>query len=85
LLELEFSDGRIIAYKGVSAKIHRQLMSSPSPASFVEDKIAENHAEARIRWLETRANKGFPADCHWTGQPLVAGKDRPHHVVDHCR
>jgi len=32
LLELEFSDGRIIAYKGVSAKIYRQLMSSPSPA-----------------------------------------------------
>lgn len=49
LLELEFSDGKIIAYKGVSAEIHRQLLSSPSPVSFFEDKIAENYAEARIR------------------------------------
>ena len=47
LLEIEFSDGRILAYRGVSPEVHRQFMAAPSPTSFFEDKIDE----------------GFPSTC----------------------
>ena len=49
LLEIEFSDGRIVSYRGVSAEVHRQFMNAPSPISFYEDKIAENYPETRVR------------------------------------
>jgi hypothetical protein len=49
ILEIEFSDGKIIQYSGVSPEVNRQLMSSPSPVSFYEDKIAENFSEKRLR------------------------------------
>ena len=49
LLEIEFSDGRIVGYRGVSAEVHRQFMNAPSPVSFYEDKIAENYPETRVR------------------------------------
>lgn len=48
-LELEFSDGRIVAYAGVSADIYRGLMSAPSPVSYFEDKIAEEFTARRVR------------------------------------
>ena len=49
ILEIEFSDGKIIQYSGVSQEVHRQLMASPSPVSFYEDKIAESYREKRLR------------------------------------
>lgn len=49
ILEVEFSDGKLIQYSGVSQEVNRQLMSSPSPVSFFEDKIAENYREKRLR------------------------------------
>ena len=49
LLEVEFSDGRIVSYRGVSQEVHRQFMNAPSPVSFYEDKIAENYPETRVR------------------------------------
>lgn len=49
LLEIEFSDGRIVSYRGVSAEVHRQFVNAPSPVSFYEDKIAENYPETRVR------------------------------------
>jgi hypothetical protein len=49
LLEIEFSDGRVIQYRGVSTEVNRQLMAAPSPTSFFEDKIDENFSTARIR------------------------------------
>jgi hypothetical protein len=48
-LEVEFSDGRVIAYSGVSPEVHRQFMAAPSPTSFFEDKIAEDFPARRIR------------------------------------
>ena len=48
-LEIEFSDGRIVSYRGVSPEVHRQFMSAPSAVSFYEDKIAENYPETRMR------------------------------------
>ncbi len=49
LLEIEFSDGRIVSYRGVSPEVHRQFVNAPSPVSFYEDKIAENYPETRVK------------------------------------
>jgi hypothetical protein len=49
LLEIEFSDGKLIQYRGVSPEVYRQLMAAPSPASFFEDKIDENYSANRMR------------------------------------
>jgi hypothetical protein len=49
VLEIEFSDGRIVSYRGVSAEVHRQFVNSPSPVSFYEDKILESYPETRVR------------------------------------
>ena len=41
LMEIEFVNGDIYEYKSVSSELYRQLMASPSPNSFFEDKIEE--------------------------------------------
>ena len=47
VLEVEFSDGRVMAYTGVSPEIHRQFMAAPSPNSYFEDKIEEDFPSQR--------------------------------------
>jgi len=49
MLEVEFSDGKLLVYRGVSAEVHRQLMAAPSPTSFFEDKIDESYPSNRIK------------------------------------
>jgi len=49
VLEIEFNDGKIVSYRGVSAEVHRQFMNAPSPVSFYEDNIAQNYPETRVR------------------------------------
>ena len=49
LLEVEFTDGKLIQYRGVSPEVHRQFMAAPSPTSFFEDKIDESFPSTRIR------------------------------------
>ena len=41
VMEIEFVNGDVYEYKAVSPELYRQLMSSPSPNSFFEDKIEE--------------------------------------------
>lgn len=48
-LEVEFSDGRVLAYSGVSPEVHRQFMAAPSPVAFFDDKIAEDYPSRRVR------------------------------------
>ena len=48
-LEIEFSDGKVLSYRGISPEVHRQFMAAPSPTSFFEDKIDENFPSGRIR------------------------------------
>jgi KTSC domain len=48
-LELEFSDGRVVAYRGVSPEVYRQFTAAPSPVSFFEDKIDENYSSSRVK------------------------------------
>jgi hypothetical protein len=49
LLEVEFSDGSIVQYSGVSAEVHRRLMNAPSPGSYFHDNIEENFPAKRVR------------------------------------
>ena len=49
LLEIEFSDGKVVQYRGVSPEVHRQFMSAPSATSFFEDKIDESFPSSRIK------------------------------------
>ena len=49
LLEVEFTDAKLVQYRGVSPEIHRQFMAAPSPTSFFEDKIDESFPSNRIK------------------------------------
>ena len=49
VLEVEFSDGRISQYSGVSAEVHRRLMSAPSIVSYFRDNIEEAFTAKRIK------------------------------------
>ena len=48
-LEVEFSDGRLVLYSGVSQEVHRQFMAAPSATSFFEDKIDESYSSRRLK------------------------------------
>ena len=48
VMEIEFLNGDIYEYKSVSSETYRQLMASPSPNSFFEDKVEEAFSGKRI-------------------------------------
>jgi hypothetical protein len=49
VLEIEFSNGGITQYTGVSAEIYRRLMNAPSPGSYFQDQIEESFTAKRVR------------------------------------
>jgi hypothetical protein len=49
VLEIEFSNGGINQYTGVSEEVYRRLMNSPSPGSYFQDQIEENFTAKRVR------------------------------------
>jgi hypothetical protein len=49
VLEVEFSDGRIIQYRGVSSEIHRRLISAPSIVSYFRDNVEEAFTATRVK------------------------------------
>ena len=49
VLEIEFSSGSIVQYRGVSPEVHRRFMSAPSPGSFFRDQIDENFPATKLR------------------------------------
>ena len=49
VLEVEFSDGRITQYSGVSAELHRRLVSAPSIVSYFRDNIEESFTAKRVK------------------------------------
>ena len=48
-LEVEFSDGKVMSYTGVSPEVHRRFMAAPSPVAFFDDRIAEDFTGRRIK------------------------------------
>ena len=49
VLEVEFNDGRINQYSGVSAEVHRRLVSAPSIVSYFRDNVEESFTAKRLR------------------------------------
>lgn len=49
VLEVEFSDGRINQYRGVSPELHRRLVNAPSIASYFRDNIEESFTAQRVK------------------------------------
>lgn len=49
LLEIEFSDGKVLQYTGVSAEIHRRLVNAPSIVSYFRDNVEESFTAKRIK------------------------------------
>ena len=49
VLEIEFSNGGIHQYTGVSEEVHRRFVNSPSAGSYFHDNIEENFPGKRIR------------------------------------
>jgi len=49
VLEVEFSDGRVNQYSGVSAEVHRRLMSAPSVLSYFRDNVEESFTAKRVK------------------------------------
>jgi hypothetical protein len=49
VLEIEFSNGGINQYTGVSEEIYRRLMNAPSPGSYFQDQIEESFTAKRVR------------------------------------
>ncbi len=49
VLEIEFSDGKVMSYSGVSQEVNRGFMAAPSPVAFFEDRIAEDYPARRVK------------------------------------
>lgn len=49
VLEIEFNDGGITQYSGVSAETHRRLVSAPSIVSYFRDNIEESFPPKRVK------------------------------------
>lgn len=49
VLEVEFSDGRVTQYSGVSAEVHRRLMGAPSIVSYFRDNVEESFTARRVK------------------------------------
>jgi len=49
VLEMEFNDGRINQYTGVSPEVHRRLISAPSIVSYFRDNVEESFPAKRLR------------------------------------
>lgn len=46
-LEIAFQDGSVKVYQGVPAEVARRFFAAPNPASFWEDRIAEEYPVRR--------------------------------------
>ena len=49
VLEIEFSNGGVCQYSGVSEEVYRRLMNAPAPGSYFRDEIEESFTAKRLR------------------------------------
>lgn len=47
-LEVELSGGQVFQYSKVYPEVYRRFMAAPNPATFYEDKIAEDYTGRRV-------------------------------------
>ena len=48
LLEVEMSNGQVWQYARVYPEVYRRFMAAPNPASFYDDRIAEEYTGRRV-------------------------------------
>ena len=48
ILEVEMSNGQVFQYPRVYPEVYRQFMAAPNPATFFDDKIAEEYTPKRV-------------------------------------
>ena len=60
-LDLSWDNGQVLAYKQVPDEVFRRLCSAPNPATYWEDRIAEEYPKARavVSGKATDGAKGF--------------------------
>ncbi len=46
-LELRWNNGQVMAYKQVPEEVYRRLCSAPTPATYWEDRIAEEYPKGQ--------------------------------------
>lgn len=49
LLELEFNNGQVYQYEGVSVEVYRRMMGSPKPGEFYREHIRHHFPYRRMR------------------------------------
>lgn len=49
MLEIEFTDGRVIQYSRVPSEVHRRLLAAPTVVSYFRDNIEDEYTARRIR------------------------------------
>ena len=49
VLEMEFSDGRVVQYSRVPSEVHRRLMCAPTIVSYFRDHIEDEYTAKRQR------------------------------------
>ncbi len=49
VLQVEFSNGQVMEYRGVSAEMARRLLASSSAASYFRDNIEEEFTGRRVK------------------------------------
>ncbi len=70
-LDLQWDDQRVLAYKHVPEEVFRRLCSAPNPATYWEDRIAEEYPKGTPR----RSDAGSDAAKKWSD--LFGGGDDP--------
>jgi hypothetical protein len=48
-LQLHFDNGNVLAYKHVPDEVFRRLCSAPNPATYWEDRIAEEYPKGQAK------------------------------------
>ncbi len=74
-MEIEFVNGDVYEFKAVSPELYRQLMASPSPNSFFEDKIEEAFSGKRIGKVG-KGNAGADFDALFGGDSGANSGDK---------
>jgi hypothetical protein len=49
VLEIEFSDGRIVQYSRVPSEVHRRLIAAPTIVSYFRDHVEDEYTARRLR------------------------------------
>lgn len=68
-LDLQWDDQRVLAYRHVPEEVFRRLCSAPNPATYWEDRIAEEYPKGTPR----RPDAGGDAAKKWSD--LFGGDD----------